>query len=496
MYFQSTGSLTQASVLRGAGVMALSHDDENVSRTLSVLGGLYACRNPLLLRVDAEEKRSIMSIWVQQKSVVTMKLKRPEASEFNPTLLSALLLAVIELLLDSKDGTFQWWLQRISTFLRRQRGNGDIDPLGRALTRFFDFLNVLLAIANLEPPMGAETPVQHLPSRSIAVPEHSDEDRIDEMLSSLWHWARLQARMMKWTADAEGQNLVGQADSQKSWETANAKVQGLDIVCEASALQARIIEDLLLLSRRPTDQVSICITPYYHWALIGLSHRLQHPAWNSLMCELPVMPAEVLHQQALDALGCVETLVRQSGLDVALYLPLCITIAPVFFSAAIYVLLSQTINFLDRSVSRFSPRLYYWTFIPVDIVSLVLQAVGGALSSVGTTKKDVDTGVNISLAGLVLQVVSLLVFCGLFADYMISYIRLPSRSEMSMRLKVFLSFLGLSTVLILLRCVYRIVELHEGYFSHWFRDEPLFIGLESVVMSLAVFCLHIGHPEC
>ncbi|KAF5489135.1 Glutamyl-tRNA(Gln) amidotransferase subunit A [Colletotrichum siamense] len=172
----------------------------------------------------------------------------------------------------------------------------------------------------------------------------------------------------------------------------------------------------------------------------------------------------------------------------------CITVAPVFFSAAIYVLLSQTINHLDPSLSRVKPKLFYWVFIPADVVSLILQAVGGGSSSVSTTKEAVDRGVNISLAGLVFQVFSLVVFAILFMDYMVRYNRSIGRSKMNGKLKFFLLFLGLSTFFILLRCVYRIVELHEGYFSHWFRDEALFIALESAVMVIAVFCLNIGHP--
>ncbi|KAF9879484.1 hypothetical protein CkaCkLH20_03027 [Colletotrichum karsti] len=172
----------------------------------------------------------------------------------------------------------------------------------------------------------------------------------------------------------------------------------------------------------------------------------------------------------------------------------CITVAPVFFSAAVYVLLSQTINHLDPSLSRVRPKLFYWIFIPADIVSLILQAVGGGSSSVSTTKEAVDRGVNISLAGLVFQVFSLLVFSILFADYIIRYNRSIGRSKMNGRLKIFLLFLGLSTLFILLRCVYRIVELHEGYFSHWFRDEAPFIAMESAVMTIAVFCLNVGHP--
>ncbi|KAF6790717.1 parasitic phase-specific protein psp-1 [Colletotrichum musicola] len=157
---------------------------------------------------------------------------------------------------------------------------------------------------------------------------------------------------------------------------------------------------------------------------------------------------------------------------------ICITIAPVFFSAAVYVLLSQTINYLDPSLSRVRPSLFYWVFIPADVVSLVLQALGGGMSSVSTTKAAVDRGVHISLAGLVFQVFMLVVFCAAFADYILRWHRCSS-AKASGRLRIFLIFLGLSTFFILLRCTYRIVELHEGYFSHWFRDQALFIALES-----------------
>jgi hypothetical protein len=51
--------------------------------------------------------------------------------------------------------------------------------------------------------------------------------------------------------------------------------------------------------------------------------------------------------------------------------------------------------------------------------------------------------------------------------------------QLDRRMKIFLYLLFLSIFLILLRCVYRVVELHEGYFSHFFRDEVLFIALES-----------------
>ncbi|KAM5343475.1 hypothetical protein ACJ41O_012012 [Fusarium nematophilum] len=171
-----------------------------------------------------------------------------------------------------------------------------------------------------------------------------------------------------------------------------------------------------------------------------------------------------------------------------------ITVAPVFFCSAIYVLLSQVANHVDRSVSRLPPRLYYWIFIPCDIVSLFLQAAGASASVKGDTYDDIQLGVDISLAGLVFQVVTLVAFCTLFIDYLSRCRRSPERYKLTKPVKTFLGFMFASISFVLLRCVYRIVELHEGYFSALFRDEPLFIALESVAMCIAVVCLNLGHP--
>ncbi|KAF5648327.1 phospholipid-translocating ATPase [Fusarium sp. NRRL 52700] len=171
-----------------------------------------------------------------------------------------------------------------------------------------------------------------------------------------------------------------------------------------------------------------------------------------------------------------------------------ITIAPVFFSAAIYVLLSQVINFVDPSVSRFSPKYFYWIFIPSDIISLILQAVGGAISVVSTAQEDVKTGEDISIAGLVFQVVTLLCFVSLFIDYVIRASKSSARHRLTKPILTFLFFLFLSTIFILIRCGYRIAELNGGYFSAIFRDEGLYIALESCMMCIAVLLLNAGHP--
>lgn len=169
----------------------------------------------------------------------------------------------------------------------------------------------------------------------------------------------------------------------------------------------------------------------------------------------------------------------------------CLTIAPVFFTASIYVTLSQAIIFLAPTVSRFEPRLFYWIFIPADIVCLVLQAAGGALS---TESEGGQVGVDISIAGLVLQVVVIAVFIGAFADYMIRYFRSGYASALGWRLKVFFAGLSVSILLILIRCCYRVAELNQGYTGDLMHDEISFVILEGFAIVIAVAALFFGHP--
>jgi uncharacterized membrane protein len=143
-------------------------------------------------------------------------------------------------------------------------------------------------------------------------------------------------------------------------------------------------------------------------------------------------------------------------------------------------MMSSSIEYLSIEHSRFPPKWFGCVFIPLDIVSLILQAVGGAMSS--TSNGESDTGVNISLAGLILQVVTLVAFVILVIDYFIRSRTVWTKAQLPTRFTVFCCTLALATLLILIRCAYRIYELSEGYSrdSEALRDEPLFIGLESV----------------
>lgn len=174
------------------------------------------------------------------------------------------------------------------------------------------------------------------------------------------------------------------------------------------------------------------------------------------------------------------------------YLIVCITIAPVFFTASIYVTLSKTIMHFGPELSRFRPQLFYWIFIPFDIVCLILQAAGGAMTTEATDPT--GTGVNISMAGLALQVIVLTAFMVTFVDYMIRLVRHSDAVIFTTRVKTFLGGLTAASLLILARCAYRVAELKDGYSGSLVKEEGPFIGLEGVIIVLAAISLCFGHP--
>ena len=61
--------------------------------------------------------------------------------------------------------------------------------------------------------------------------------------------------------------------------------------------------------------------------------------------------------------------------------------------------------------------------------------------------------------------------------------RQARHAALTTRFRVFLVFLSLAVILILVRCIYRIDELSNGYNGTLIHDENLFIGLEGVYVA-------------
>lgn len=141
----------------------------------------------------------------------------------------------------------------------------------------------------------------------------------------------------------------------------------------------------------------------------------------------------------------------------------------------------SSINHIDRSISRLNPRFITFTFIPCDIISLVLQGAGGALSAGSSTPEGTKVGVDVSKAGLIFQMITLVLFIGLTTDYLVAMRSSHTKRGISLEkpMRKMIAWLSVATVLILVRCIFRVYELKDGYFAPAFRDEGTFIAFES-----------------
>jgi len=187
----------------------------------------------------------------------------------------------------------------------------------------------------------------------------------------------------------------------------------------------------------------------------------------------------------------------------------CLTIAPAFMAGGIYLCLRRIVYAFGPENSRIAPESYTRIFIPCDVLSLLLQAAGGGLASTASHQgKPPDTGDHIMVAGLAFQVLTLLVFIVLCADFVIrTSRRYKSMGEAafdqdpiyislrgSYKFKGFVAALTLATICIFWRSVFRVAELSEGWTGHVIRQQNLFIGFEGVMVIVACLALNIFHP--
>ena len=83
-----------------------------------------------------------------------------------------------------------------------------------------------------------------------------------------------------------------------------------------------------------------------------------------------------------------------------------LVISPCFFTAFIYVQLGVIISYIGSKFSLLRPKFFGAIFITVDVISILIQAAGGGISSSNTDEADsLETGSHVMLAGIVFQFV-------------------------------------------------------------------------------------------
>lgn len=152
-----------------------------------------------------------------------------------------------------------------------------------------------------------------------------------------------------------------------------------------------------------------------------------------------------------------------------------------------------------NGVSPIGPVWYLWIFCTIDIISLVIQAVGGGSAAVAfnsTPQGNTKLGTNIMVAGIDFQLASVIVFSVLFFTFLhraAVKLRIPAFKD-DRDMKLLVAVTSFSILLIVMRSIYRTVELAGGWTGHVIETERYFIALDGAPMAALVISFNILHP--
>jgi len=197
-------------------------------------------------------------------------------------------------------------------------------------------------------------------------------------------------------------------------------------------------------------------------------------------------------------------------------------IAPTFLTAGLYTILGNVIRILGPQYSRLSPKLYLIVFLSADTLALVVQAAGGAKASLAfQAGHNPNPGGHIMLGGIFLQLVGLLVYVASATEFLLRfYFQRPlsfapihdseeaylddekrrpdvieGRGVMSRNVSLVVLGLVIATLFVLIRTIYRTIELIDGWTGHIITTEKFFNILDGAPITLAMFILNAIHPR-
>ncbi|KAI0651489.1 RTA-like protein [Trametes meyenii] len=209
------------------------------------------------------------------------------------------------------------------------------------------------------------------------------------------------------------------------------------------------------------------------------------------MCMLSMVIGEFTWAVGFGTRFGLHTQPDSQGIYIAYYL--FIVLSPCAFIASEYMLLGRLARYLkSHRHLLIPPQRITVVFVVSDITTFLIQAAG-ALLSISQNAKLHTTGEHIFLAGLILQLVSFALFTLLALRFLY---RVKTRDPhvwatdaakpwhedwRTLALVLLVSAAG-----ILVRCVYRVAELSQGYLGHLATTEAFFYGLDSLPLFVAV----------
>jgi hypothetical protein len=161
--------------------------------------------------------------------------------------------------------------------------------------------------------------------------------------------------------------------------------------------------------------------------------------------------------------------------------------------AGVYITLWALVLILGRDRMPIPAKTYLICCGIVDLTCLILQGAGGGMAGAAiSNKKDTAIGTKTMLAGIIIQLISTITF-----DTLFNIVVFRGRKEIrkSMYLMCICGVIKIVVTCMVIRNVYRSVELLQGWRGLLITHEKFAVGLEGVVMAIASVAFNFCHPR-
>ncbi|KAL4926641.1 RTA1 domain-containing protein [Aspergillus undulatus] len=164
-----------------------------------------------------------------------------------------------------------------------------------------------------------------------------------------------------------------------------------------------------------------------------------------------------------------------------------ILLASSLFAASIYMIFGRIIRLTEG----------FTIFVPGDFAAFLIQSGGGGMLTQAKSPSDQERGENIIIVGLIVQIL----FFGFFVIVAVIFHRRitqnPTTASLSTHLnwQQYLWVLYFASLLIMVRCVYRVIEYIQGQTGTLMSHEAYSYVFDALLMLLVVVVFAIFHPS-
>ncbi|KAF7362846.1 hypothetical protein MVEN_00634400 [Mycena venus] len=255
----------------------------------------------------------------------------------------------------------------------------------------------------------------------------------------------------------------------------------------------------------PTE--SVCILFITLFGISSVLHLLQAIRYRLWWIFPTVIFAGLLETLGWSArLWSAIAVLEPHPFEIQLIVTIC---GPTPLAAANFTMLGAIILRLGPIYSRLGPKSYTTIFLICDILSLFVQGIGAGIAAKEVINlESPKKGGHIMLLGIILQLITIAAYAVCASEFLWRFLKHrplakhtknmnaspPLPAPLTQRQKILISAMAFNLLCLIIRAIYRVIELNDGFRGRIIQTQVYFNVLDGGMVTLAIFTLNFAHP--